>query len=239
MQIMSFDYQIVTFLNKFSQSSKGFDYIMCLLMGTDLIKGGFIMAILWWFWFRNDKNTNLIRERIILTVLSSIIGVFLARLLAFIFPFSIRPVHNAILKFRLPCGMDPSTLISWSSFPSDHAVLFFGLVTGILFISKNVGIPLIFYVLVIICFPRVYLGIHYPSDIIVGALIGIVTSIIIIKNQMSIRYIAKPAMRCADKSPSVFYMCFFLVSYQIAVLFNDLREIGSLMFNATRHILFQ
>jgi undecaprenyl-diphosphatase len=234
--IRSFDYLIISLLNSFSQSSKGFDSLMCLLINTDLIKGGFIVSILWWFW--NDKTAKLNKERIILTILSSIIGVFLARLLAFILPFRDRPMHNAILNFKLPYGMNPSTLMSWSSFPSDHAVLFFALVTGILFISKKVGIPLIIYVLTIICFPRVYLGIHYPTDILVGALIGIITTIIVIKSQISDRYISKPAMLWEKKNPSSFYMCFFLVTYQIVVLFNDIRDIGSLIFHSIRHIMF-
>ena len=59
------------------------------------------------------------------------------------------------------------------SFPSGHATFFFALSTGIFFYHRKLGI--LFYVsTVCMVIGRVISGIHYPSDIVAGAIIGII-----------------------------------------------------------------
>jgi undecaprenyl-diphosphatase len=62
------------------------------------------------------------------------------------------------------------------SFPSGHAAFFFALATGIYLFNKKTGV----WFLVaagLIAFSRVYAGIHYPLDVVVGAGIGIGTAV--------------------------------------------------------------
>ena len=59
-----------------------------------------------------------------------------------------------------------------SSFPSGHAVFYFALSTVVYFYNKKAGI-LFLIASFIISFARVFCGIHWPSDIIAGALIGV------------------------------------------------------------------
>lgn len=66
----------------------------------------------------------------------------------------------------------PSTITtSMSSFPSGHALMFFSIVP---IMSKNFPkIKSIFWVIAILVgFSRIYLGVHYFSDVIAGAIIG-------------------------------------------------------------------
>lgn len=58
------------------------------------------------------------------------------------------------------------------SFPSGHASFFFALATAVYFYNKKLGIFL-FISAFLISISRVFGGIHWPSDIIAGALIGI------------------------------------------------------------------
>jgi undecaprenyl-diphosphatase len=53
-------------------------------------------------------------------------------------------------------------------------VLFFTLAFGMWLASRAAGVLAIAYVALVISFPRVYLGFHYPTDILGGALIGAV-----------------------------------------------------------------
>lgn len=104
----------------------------------------------------------------------------IARVMALTLPMRLRPIHEETLAFLPPHGMEKATLEfeGWSSFPSDHAFLFFALGTGFLFVSRKAGILALAYTTLFIAFPRMYLGLHYPTDILVGGLIGIIVAVL-------------------------------------------------------------
>ena len=59
---------------------------------------------------------------------------------------------------------------AWS-FPSGHATFFFALATGVYLYNKRWGIAF-FVAAALISIGRVIAGVHYPSDVVAGALIG-------------------------------------------------------------------
>lgn len=67
-----------------------------------------------------------------------------------------------------PLGGAPSSL----SFPSAHATASFAAATAVTRITPELGIPLL-AVATLMALSRPYLGMHYPSDILAGALLGI------------------------------------------------------------------
>jgi len=218
----SFDSTIINFLNKFSHHSLSIDSTFTFLADNNLVKGGIFAIFIWWFWFKNSNRQTDIREHIISIILSCFIAMLLARILSVALPYRERPLHEALLNFVLPYGIKSTALTNWSSFPSDHAVLFFTLTTGFLYISKKLGILAFIYTIIFIAFPRMYLGFHYPTDIICGALIGI--AIGWAANQRIIcNKISRPILRLSEKLPNFFYALMFLITYQIADLFNSSR----------------
>jgi len=63
------------------------------------------------------------------------------------------------------------------SFPSGSAVLTFALATAILFFNRKMGF--VFLVLAFFTsFAQVFVGVHYPFDVIGGMLVGVVFSLI-------------------------------------------------------------
>jgi undecaprenyl-diphosphatase len=230
------DSHIISFLNGFSRASWGFDQLMVFIADANFLKGGVLVTIIWWLWFRNERQNLLIREHIISTLVSSFIALFFSRTLTYTTPFRLRPFHDPDLNFQLPYGVEITLMESWSSFPSDHAVLFFALATGIWFISRSTGALAITYILIVICFPRIYLGYHYPTDMLGGALAGIGIGWLLNTNKLR-TYIAHPVMRWLRRAPGPVYACFFLFTYQIAVLFHDVRAIGSLIKKVFRLLL--
>jgi undecaprenyl-diphosphatase len=219
-----FDTAAVACVNEFARHSWLFDKLLYFLSGNYLLKGGCLVTILWWAWFKEDGNQSNNRKHVILTLISCFIAIVLARLLALTLPFRLRPLHQEGLDLLLPYGMELTSLDGWSSFPSDHATLFFALSTGILFVSRKLGVFALCYTAIIISFPRIYLCLHYPTDIVAGAIIGI--TIALLFNVYSVRreYLLS-IERWSYSQPSIFYPLFFLLSYQIADMFNSSRAI--------------
>jgi undecaprenyl-diphosphatase len=81
------------------------------------------------------------------------------------------------------------------------------------------------YVPVIICFPRIYLGLHYPTDIFTGLILGVICGYL--GNQKAARrMIAKPAAQWEQRWPASFYSAFFLLTYEFATLFVSVRGVA-------------
>ena len=61
-----------------------------------------------------------------------------------------------------------------ASFPSDHASAAFGIAFGVLFVVRRAGVVFLVCA-VLIGASRVLAGMHYPSDVFAGALIGLLS----------------------------------------------------------------
>lgn len=217
-----FDTAIIGFINQFSQSSRTIDFTIKFIAGNHLIKGGVPLIIFWWGWFRVNIKQSYVQVHLVSTLFGCFIAMVLARALAFLLPFRIRPIHEEGLNFTPPYSMNLTTLQGWSSFPSDHAVLFFALATGMFFISRKAGIFALVYTTVFIGLPRVYLGLHYPTDIIGGAIIGAVV-ILLCSSNYFLEKISRPIHSYSKTKPEILYPVFFIITYQIADMFNNSR----------------
>jgi undecaprenyl-diphosphatase len=220
----TFDLNVLTYVNQFSQYSWTLDNLILFLSDSHLLKGGVIVTLAWWVWFKSDERQSHNREHITSTVLCCLLALMLTRVLALTLPFRLRPLHEDGLVFWLPYGVKTTTLDGWSSFPSDHAVLFFALSTGLLFVSRKVGAFALAYTALFIALPRIYLGLHYPTDIIAGATIGMTIVLLgntyLVQNQ-SLKSIAN----WSYSKPDFFYPVFFLLTYQIADMFDGIRSV--------------
>jgi len=222
----SLDTWLLESINSFSRVSGPFDTFVYFIAGNHLIKGAAILLVFWWLWFLQDVHEQIRREKLISTIFACFVAMAIARALALALPFRPRPIHDESSGFILPYGMSPGTLDGWSSFPSDHAVLFFCLSIGLFFVSRKVGVIAIVYTTILVGLPRVYLGLHYPIDIVAGAIIG-GTVAWLCHRPLFISKVSAPVLRWSIKSPQYFYPLLFLVSYQIADMFNNTRDIIS------------
>jgi len=75
------------------------------------------------------------------------------------------------------------------SLPSSHAVNIFAIVAIYAHFFRKTALPLLFYA-ALVAFSRVYVGVHYPSDVVAGAFWGGIISaiILILHNRLSEKY---------------------------------------------------
>jgi undecaprenyl-diphosphatase len=220
----SFDSFFLSLINQFAGRSFIFDKVVVLISNSDLLKGAVILAIVWGIWFEN-QDARRKREILLATMIACFPALVITQILAKTI-YRPRPLNDAGLLSRVPYGIHAAEWAQHSSFPSDHAVLFFALAMGIFLASRRFGWFAFVYVSLFICLPRIYLGEHYPTDILAGAIIGI--ALVSLASLPSVR---KPltgwALRWMDSRPSQFYSFSFLVTYLIAELFDPALTIVS------------
>ncbi len=220
-----FDDSILTFVNHFSHKSVVFDQVVVFLENTNLLKGAGFLAFFWGCWLQPVPDLTRRRKIILSTLVGCAVAILAARLLALNLPFRGRPLNDDSIHFLHPFGTSQHTLETWSSFPSDHAALFFGLATGCFMLNRRVGILAATYAFVCVMLPRVYLGFHYPTDILAGGMIG-VAAVSLAHAGWVREKVAGLGMVWMEKHPLSFYACLFLATYQFVVLFEDIRAGG-------------
>ncbi len=221
-----FDRAIVLFLNQFAQRSWTLDQLATLFATTDIIKGGIFASFLWWAWFRTGPAPRRDQEIVVATLVGCAVALFAARYLALTLPHHARPIADPTLDFVRPYGKMRTSLEHWNAFPSDHAALFLGLATGIYLVSRRLGLFTLAYALVVTGLARIYLGLHYPSDVIAGAALGVGTVGLAVQERVR-RPLARAVLAWPQRRPALFYALFFLVTYQIATLFFGLRTMAA------------
>lgn len=219
-----FDLTIIRFLTAYANQFPRFDVFVSVLSRLDLLKGASVMALFWWAWFRGGADEQRTRQVLLATMAGSAVALFLASGLALAFPFRLRPL---LLVNTEGMQIDP-TWKNWSAFPSDHAALFFALATGLYRADRRFGLLAFAHAVLVVSLPRLYIGLHYPTDILGGAILGIASAWA--STTQNLRpVIARWPLAWLARHPASFYAAAFLTSYLIATLFADLRSIGLLL----------
>jgi membrane-associated phospholipid phosphatase len=234
-QVMnSFDWSILTFLTHDTLHSQTFSHAVRLVASLYLFKGILPIAMLCAIWFDTKERPQWQREMVVATILSGFLALFIGRVLAHYLPFRRRPLYDhGLLTF--PMAATPEAVLrTWSSFPSDHAMLWAAVAMGIFLVSRWMGVLALLQCLFLICLPRVYLGLHYPSDVLAGMILGVGVTCVVTRKPIMERF--SPAIvRLVDRYPTVSYAGLFVILFELATTFDEPRELAQSFIRRVLH----
>lgn len=217
------DLQVLTYFNQFLGRSPRFDELVVLATNNDLLKGGLFLLPLWWFWFRPSPALADRREIVTATLVSAVVAPALTRLACLVLPYHQRPCGIPGLAPRpFPdCRLDLA-----NSFPSDHAALSMALLTGMFLLSPTLGTVATAYAILVVLLPRIYVGLHWPSDVVVGALVGFAVTVIATRRAVR-EALGRSALGLERRSPAAFYVVMVLLTFGLMTRFDDVRALAS------------
>lgn len=228
-----FDKNILVFLNSFVGRWPHIDVFIVHFQYDNLLKGGIFLAMLWYLWFApslTEREHLEVRKKLFSIICSMLVGIVAARSMATLLPFRLRPLANPELHFLNPGPVDLSWVIAWSSFPSDHAVVWFALAVGVFCVHRTLGVFAIAYA-VFLGLGRIYTGFHNPTDILAGAMLGAGLSIYfcrkVVRNALYARI-----ENFQTHYPGWFYALAFLVTFEASNMFDQVRSLTKLSLHA-------
>lgn len=225
----------IRFLGWFGHGSVAFDTFVIGFINLDLFKGAVVIAILCWLWF--EFGPDLRRRRVL--VIQAVFGAALAGLISHVLQSILARPHSlsAASEFVRMFGLFNDS-IDWMqpihSFPSDHAAFFAAIATGIFLANRRWGIFAFVWSLVVIDLPRIYAGAHYPSDVLAGLALGILVTLAMTRPAA---IVAEPLLRWEKMHAAPFYAVSFVVLYELARLFEEVRLFGAMLWHSARIVM--
>lgn len=232
------DLSVLAFLTSFTGHSGLFDHFVNAISRLDMFKGIALMCLFWYVWAQ-PATTGAVSEvedrhtRLVTVLIGTIVVGALARGLQVALHVHQRPVLSDLgLNFAVT-GFDVSSLNNWNSFPSDHSMFFFALGTGLWRVNRLAGLVAFVWTILIIDLPRIYLGIHYPSDVVFGALFGFIGMQAFLAIPLGLAERILSGWRRAHQG--LFMAGLFFATDEVGHLLADLRDLA----RGSMHVLIK
>ena len=166
---MQYDYTVLMFINGLSGHFSWLDMLITNFSKYGpLIFGLYLIGL--WFTGKTPEETTKNRRQALYAFIAALLALGINQVIGFMWfrnrPYIDQPVHQLF-----PVTSD-------ASFPSDHASGGFS-IAGSIFFERSFSGTVLFVLAALLAVSRVYAGIHYPSDILGGIVIGLVSSMIV------------------------------------------------------------
>ncbi len=215
------DASVSTAISRWASHNEVINHAVYVASQTDFLTGGLMVALLYYCWFSSVAAEA--RARLLLGFGAALVSGVTSRLLQVSLPLRLRPMHALDSGFSPLPGIDPTLANHWGSFPSDHAALFFALAAVVWRQSRWLGLLAVMSALFGVL-PRVYLGLHYLSDVTAGAALGV--GLVLMFGHFGPQTLAHRGVAWVERRPGLAYGMAFLMSFEVATLFEDIRQVG-------------
>ena len=232
------DFSVLAFLTGFTGRFPLFDHLVNAISRLDTFKGIALMCLFWYVWAdgRYDESVSpaIDRHARLVTVLAGTILVgALSRSLQMGLHVHQRPVLSDLGLNFADTAFNTGSLNTWNSFPSDHSMFFFALGTGLWQVNRLAGSIAFAWTILVVDIPRVYLGIHYPSDVLFGALFGFLGMRVFLA--LPLEWIEGVISRWRRAHQGLFMAGMFLATDEVGHLLADFRELA----HSSMHVLIK
>lgn len=158
------DALLTAWINSFAGRSAGVDSLMVLVTTWAIPVIVLLVAVQWW----GPRPRPHTRHVLAAAGLAFLLGLALNQAVL-LYVHRVRPYDAGITKLLIARSAD-------TSFPSDHATAAFAVAAIFLLYGMGVRGALFLLAAIVVCVSRVYVGTHYVSDILGGALTGVVAA---------------------------------------------------------------
>lgn len=156
------DYRVFRLINGFAGTAGWLDFTMVLLAEYAPL---LFVAVLLWLWVRPSRQQEKFQDRLAVgrALAAAALALALGQVIGLAFP-RLRPFQDHTVRLLVARNFDPS-------FPSDHALAAFAIVAALAASHPRLSLALLGPA-ALLGVSRVFVGIHYPLDILGGAILG-------------------------------------------------------------------
>jgi membrane-associated phospholipid phosphatase len=219
-----FDRPVAKVLNNFAL---GHRFANEIAHGTayPTLQGMIVVSLLWYCWF-SDAGQEF-RCRLVTGAGAAVVAGLITHLLRYTISPTFRPIFDPLLQLHSPGVLGDIDALrahfNFPAFPSERATMFAGLAIAIFLVRREIGL-LAFGCTTAVEFSRIYLGLHYVTDIM-GSF-ALAAAVVWFSQIRWGSELGRPFVGWERASPSTFYICAFLGSYQMTTAFEDLRALA-------------
>jgi membrane-associated phospholipid phosphatase len=165
----SFDIWLTTLIVRHASRYPHFDQAVQSAIRHNVLGGLAYASSLFVFWVKGPTSESA-RRRILTTLVASAVATGAAIIAGYLLSWP-PPARNSKLEafFAGYFDFNPNT----NCFPSESTALYSAVAAGIYSLCRRLGLLLWAGIIMAVALPRIYVGGHYPTDVLAGLLLGL------------------------------------------------------------------
>ncbi|MCB4821363.1 phosphatase PAP2 family protein [Roseicella aerolata] len=201
-------------------------------VGNHMVKMAPLVLLLLYVWLRSPGKTQqggvlASAELVVRGTLAIGAALAFGRMLQLLLPMRQRP-RFAFPEIPFPPTDYFANLDDWSSMPSDHAMLVAAIAAVIWARSRPLAMLAVAWGLLFVSFARVYVGLHYASDVLIGYVLGLALATALLR--IPLPAIAWQWLEWLEaRRPALVFLGLFILGWAIGENFTSIRGMLSIL----------